>query len=54
MWYWELKSREYGEEEFGGYDTEEDAHKGIERVKAQAKRLNDGIARTYSEPYYRE
>lgn len=50
-WYFTLSSDEYGSEEFGGYDTEQEAQEGIVRVKARAEILSDGITRYYSEPY---
>jgi hypothetical protein len=53
MWYWKLYSREHGEEEFGGYDTEGKALEGQRRVRAKAKELNDGVERFYTEPYQR-
>lgn len=51
MWYWKLQSDVYGSEEFGGYDTKEEALEGIARVKENARQLNDGVEREYSEPY---
>jgi hypothetical protein len=53
-WFWTLSSEVFGTERFGGYDTEAEALAGIKRVKAGAKRLNDGIERTYSAPFQEE
>ena len=54
MWYFEMMSREYGFEEFGGYDTEVEAIEGQVRVKEKAQELKDGIERQYTEPYFRK
>jgi len=50
-WYFTVTSEEYGSEEYGGYSSEIEALAGIERIKAKAAQLNDGIIRSYSEPY---
>jgi len=50
-WYFMVTSEEYGSEEYGGYSSETKALAGIGRIKAKAAQLNDGIIRSYSEPY---
>lgn len=50
-WYFEVESEEYGIEEFGGYDTEVLAEAGLKRVKDAARKLRDGVRRTYSDTY---
>lgn len=54
MWYWKLYSDEFGEEEFGDYNSKESALEGIKRVRGSATELKDGIIRAYSEPYYKD
>lgn len=49
-WYWLMES-EIDTEEFGPYDTEEEAIAGTRRVQAEAGSLADGIKRRYSAPY---
>lgn len=50
-WHFTVNSSEYGVEEYGPYDRECDALKGIERVKRKAHKLNDNVQRDYSKPY---
>lgn len=50
-WRFAVASDVYGTETYGGYDSEAEAHEGIERVKAKAREINDGVRRFYSEPY---
>lgn len=49
-WYFTVTSDEYGSEEYGPYDSPEEAEAGIARVKDKAAQLADGADREYSEP----
>ena len=53
-WYFTTSSDEYGKEEFGSYDTEKDALQGILRVVLESRKRDDGVVRSYSEPYKKE
>ncbi|MGC2422769.1 MAG: hypothetical protein WA666_00220 [Nitrospirota bacterium] len=52
-WYFTVASEEYGTEEFGPYDTEEEAQAGIDRVAEEAIELNDDVERHFTRPYQR-
>jgi hypothetical protein len=41
-------SEEYGCEDYGPYDSVEEAKAGIERIQEAAELLNDGVLRLYS------
>lgn len=47
-WCFTVTSDEFGTEEFGSYDSKEDACDGIRRLQ---KRVTDKIQRTYSAPF---
>ncbi len=49
-WYFTVTSDKYGSEDYGPYDSLEDAKAGITRVKAKAAQYGDGVDREYSEP----
>jgi len=51
QWYFTISSDEYGSEEFGPYDTKEEAQVGIDRVAEKAIDLNDDVERCFSLPY---
>ena len=50
-WYFDTRSRVYGSETFGPYDSEAEAKEGIKRVREAAKALKDDITRIFSQPY---
>ena len=50
-WYFDMYSEAYGTEQFGPYDTKDDASAGVIRVKLKAEKLNDSVERIYSMPY---
>jgi len=50
-WYFTVTSDEFGAEDFGPYETKEEAAAGIERVSQQAFAMNDGIERDYTMPW---
>ena len=50
-WYFDMYSEAYGTEQFGPYDTKDDAAAGVIRVKLKAEKLNDSVERIYSMPY---
>ena len=50
-YYFTVDSDEYGTEEYGPYDTEEEAYAAQERVVAAARGLKDEIQRTFSVLY---
>jgi hypothetical protein len=41
------ESDEYGEETFGPYASLDEAQTAINRIKAEAEKLNDGVERRY-------
>ena len=49
-WFFTVTSEPYGTEIYGGYQSEQDAMQGIERIKSKVRELNDGIERTYTAP----
>jgi hypothetical protein len=49
-----MSSEEYGAEEFGPYDTEEEALDGITYVQNRALLMDDKVVRQYGEPYSRK
>ena len=51
-WYFTITSEIYGKEEFGPYDTEEEAQKGLLRVKEKEAGLDDGMDREYLGPWF--
>lgn len=53
MWYFTVASEEYGTEEYGPYDSEEEAKAGIDRVAEEAIDLNDDVERHFTRPYQR-
>jgi hypothetical protein len=50
-WHFDVYSEAYGTEQFGPYDTKDDATAGVIRVKLKAAKLNDSVERIYSMPY---
>jgi hypothetical protein len=54
QWFWVMSSEEYGAEEFGPYDTEEEALDGITYVQNRALLMDDKVVRQYGEPYSRK
>ena len=52
MWYFSIYTHLCGAEEYGGYETEGEANEGIYQVRAKARKLNDGLIRHYSDPYF--
>jgi hypothetical protein len=48
-WYFTMTGMDT--EEFGPYDTEDEAEAGMQRVKDKAEKLNDGVDREYDGPY---
>lgn len=49
--YFAMSSAVHGTEEFGPYSSEQEADDGIDRVRSEARKLNDGIRREFSTPY---
>jgi hypothetical protein len=43
-----MESDEFGYEEFGDYDTYDEACAAINRLKSEARRLKDGIVRRFA------
>ena len=52
-WYFTVASEEYGTEEYGPYDTEQEAQAGIDRVAEESIDLNDDVERHFTRPYQR-
>src|SRR5205809_2959504 len=52
-WYFDVTSDLYGNESFGPYDTEDEAHASAHRHKKNAVMLHDKVERSYSLPYQR-
>ena len=49
-WFFTVISDEYGVEDYGPYDNEDDAWAGMARVKDKAISLDDDIDRQYELP----
>jgi len=51
QWYFTVTSDEFGSEDYGPYDTEQEAQAGIDRVAEKAIELNDDVDRHFTRPY---
>lgn len=54
QWYFRVSSAEYGSEEHGPYDTEQEAREGIDRIAEEAIDLNDDVERHFTRPYRKD
>lgn len=52
-WYFTVSSEEYGSEEYGPYNTEQEAREGIDRIAEAAIEINDDVERHFTRPYQR-
>ena len=54
MWYFTMTSKSYGAEEFGPYDTKEDASARVRRIRIRIKLLADATSRKFTLPYRKD
>lgn len=52
-WFFQMSSSEYGNEEFGPYDSEEEAWAGMRRI-TEGDEFKDGIERRFRPPFRKE
>lgn len=53
-WYFTMLSDVFGEEDFGPYDSKEEAEAAIKSVQEEAARLGNALRRFYSAPFEKE